>query len=48
MEEIKNLQARVAELEAKLAQAQNDGATGQHRQKIAHMSAEVVDSNPYR
>ena len=48
MEDIKSLQARIAELEAKLAQAQNDGAAGKHRQKIAHMSAEVVESNPYR
>ena len=50
MDEIKTLKARITELEAKLAEAQNApaGATGQHRQKIAQMSAEVVDSNPYR
>ena len=51
MADIKSLQARIAELEAKLKEAQKDGpagATGQHRQKIAQMSSEVVDSNPYR
>lgn len=38
------LQKRVAELEAELEQLK----TGKVRTKIAEMSSEVVDSNPYR
>lgn len=58
METVEKLKARVAELERQLA-ARNthpDGqpddqcgvASGGRREKIAEMSAEVVDSNPYR
>ena len=50
MADIKKLKARIAELEAKLAEVgkESTASGGQHRGKIAHMSAEVVDSNPYR
>ena len=37
------LEARVAELERELRQLKGSG-----REKIAQMSGEVVDSNPYR
>lgn len=58
METVEKLKARVVELERQLA-ARNthpDGpsddrcgaASGGRREKIAEMSAEVVDSNPYR
>jgi hypothetical protein len=40
-QEIAALRARVAELEAQLPKANP-------RQRIEHMTAEVVDSNPYR
>ena len=44
VEEVSRLRARVAELERQLA------ASGRatKREKIQTMSAEVVDSNPYR
>ncbi len=47
MADIKALQARIAELEAKLAEA-GAASAAVARPKIAEMSAEVVDSNPYR
>ena len=40
--EVAQLRARVAELEQQLQR------TGSKREKINRMSAEVVDSNPYR
>lgn len=40
--EVAQLRARVAELEQQLQR------TGHKREKINRMSAEVVDSNPYR
>ena len=40
--EVTQLRARVAELEQQLQR------TGPRREKIHRMSAEVVDSNPYR
>lgn len=46
MATIEELQRKVKELEAKLAAAQGNAAPV--RQKIDVMSAEVVDSNPYR
>jgi hypothetical protein len=41
---MEELRKRVAELEAELLRV----TSGQPRQKIAEMSSEVVDSNPYR
>lgn len=43
-EDIEGLRARVAELEQQLAAA----TSRQKREKVERMSAEVVDSNPYR
>jgi len=49
---IKNLQARVKELENELKclKSSNSAAkpAAERRGKIAEMSSEVVDSNPYR
>ena len=44
-QEIARLKARVTELETELGEARRERP---HREKIQHMSAEVVDSNPYR
>ena len=44
-QEIAHLKARVTELERELGEARCERP---HREKIQHMSAEVVDSNPYR
>ena len=44
-QEIARLKARVKELERELGEARRERP---HREKIEHMSAEVVDSNPYR
>lgn len=41
---VEELRQRVAQLEAELARA----SASQARGKIAEMSSEVVDSNPYR
>ncbi len=49
--EIEQLRAKVRDLEAKLAQATTTTtATNAHnpRERITRMTAEVVDSNPYR
>lgn len=43
---VRELQARVRELEEELARVRSRPDT--HRAKITKMSAEVVDSNPYR
>ena len=43
--EIARLKDRVAELERELTTVRRDGP---RREKIQRMSAEVVDSNPYR
>ena len=43
--EISRLRRRVAELEEELSAARTGGP---RREKIQQMSAEVVDSNPYR
>ena len=49
---IKNLQARVKELENELKRLKSNNAAvkpaAEKRSKIAEMSSEVVDSNPYR
>lgn len=47
MSTIKELQAKIAKLEAELAneKSKNEGPV---REKISQMSSEVVDSNPYR
>lgn len=42
---VKDLEKRIRELEDQLKAKEK---YGQSRQKIAAMSAEVVDSNPYR
>ena len=48
MENIERLKQKIKELEEKLATYENQAMnTGPARPKIAHMSAEVVDSNPY-
>lgn len=47
MSDVESLQKKVAELERELEEKKSkDAATT--REKIEHMSAEVVDSNPYR
>ena len=51
MASTEHLQKRVAELEAELALLKEGGGAGEKghvRGKIQQMSAEVVDSNPYR
>lgn len=45
--EVTALRARVAELEAQLAAATAGGSTAGGRARIATISSEVVDSNPY-
>jgi hypothetical protein len=45
MAEIEQLKKRIVELESKLEDVK---ASSTARPKISHMSAEVVDSNPYR
>ena len=45
--EIAQLKKKICELEKLLAK-QNNGVVPQQREKITHMSSEVVDSNPYR
>lgn len=47
MDEVESLRRRVAELEKQLQEEKSKDATAT-REKIEHMSAEVVDSNPYR
>ena len=47
MASIESLQARIKELEAELTAAKAGGDRA-GREKIAEMSSEVVDSNPYR
>lgn len=44
MDELSQLRERIAQLEAQL-QNQSQGTV---RQKVEQMSAEVIDSNPYR
>lgn len=46
MASVEELQKKIEQLEAKLAAVQ--GTKGPVREKIEVMSAEVVDSNPYR
>lgn len=46
MASVQELQKKISELEGKLAAALGTAAPA--RQKIAVMSTEVVDSNPYR
>lgn len=46
MDSVENLQKRIAQLEQELLQERNKNAG--KREKIDKMSAEVVDSNPYR
>ncbi|XP_078046059.1 ubiquitin-like activating enzyme 5 [Augochlora pura] len=43
MDQIEELQRRIKQLESQLSQEQNQST----REKIKHMSSEVVDSNPY-
>ncbi len=45
MEDVEQLKKRIVELESKLEAVKANQAV---RPKISHMSAEVVDSNPYR
>ncbi len=45
--QIEQLTAKVRALEAQLASERQKGAAAASRQKIAEMSAEVIDSNPY-
>lgn len=46
MDEVESLRRRVEELEKQLRERRDKDATA--RERIEHMSAEVVDSNPYR
>ena len=46
-QELDRLRERVRQLEEELS-AVRDKGEGRRREKIAHMSAEVVDTNPYR
>jgi ubiquitin-like modifier-activating enzyme 5 len=41
------LRSRIRQLESQLAEAQKQVSSGPGREKIAEMSSEVVDSNPY-
>lgn len=43
---VEELKAKIQQLEAELKQLRDD--KGGAREKIAQMSGEVVDSNPYR
>ena len=45
MDELRSLKDRVCQLESELEEMKRENAG---REKIAKMSAEVVDSNPYR
>lgn len=47
MDKLEELRQRVKELEKKLLEEQRKNASTA-REKIEHMSSEVVDSNPYR
>lgn len=48
METVERLKQKIKELESKLTSYENQGTNnGSVRPKIAQMSAEVVDSNPY-
>lgn len=46
MSTVEELNARIKQLEAELADAKKSGSVT--RKKIDQMSSEVVDSNPYR
>ena len=48
MGSVEELKLRIQQLEAELAQERGAKTTTAGRQKIDKMSAEVVDSNPYR
>jgi BMFP domain-containing protein YqiC len=48
MESVEDLRAKIASLEARLASYESANEERSQRQKIASMSDEVVDSNPYR
>ena len=48
MATVEALSARVAELERQLAECEQRSQSHPKRGKIAEMSSEVVDSNPYR
>lgn len=45
---MEQLQARIKQLEEELKEEKSKNAQLPSRQKIEHMSPEVVDSNPYR
>lgn len=47
MNEVESLRQRIIELENELGEKKDKDAAAT-REKIKHMSAEVVDSNPYR
>lgn len=47
MDEVESLRQRIEELEDQLREKKDKDATTT-RGRIQHMSAEVVDSNPYR
>jgi hypothetical protein len=49
MDSVRELELRIKELEKQLElEKQKHGPVQPVREKIAHMSSEVVDSNPYR
>ena len=48
MESIEDLKARINSLETELNALKQGDSGNTARSKIAKMSAEVVDSNPYR
>ena len=48
MASVEELKSRIQQLEAELEQERAGKAAGSGRQRIDQMSAEVVDSNPYR
>ena len=45
---VEELKKRIEELENELAKEKQNNSNAMHRPKIAEMSSEVVDSNPYR
>ena len=48
MASVEELKSRIQQLEAELEQERSGKGAGSGRQRIDKMSAEVVDSNPYR
>ena len=48
MASAEDMKKRIEELEAEVQRVKGESCAGAGRQKIAQMSSEVVDSNPYR